>query len=313
MTPMTPEEKKALKNRGFLPTTDGNCSARIITVNGKLTADQTQTLCCAARQYGTGQLYFTTRLTVEVPGIDYKDVEDFAQYIAKAGLSTGGTGSRVRPIVCCKGSVCVHGLQDTFTLAEKIHEVFYKGWYDVKLPHKFKIGISACPNACVKPQLNEFGLIAQKVPAFDEDMCNGCKRCAPMEVCPMQAFAREGGTTVLDTDKCNNCGKCVNMCPFDCVEEKAVGYKITIGGKWGKHPRPGDEVPGVYTESEVMRILEKTLLVYREQGKTGERMGAMVERIGTENFIRQILSDEVLERKQQILDAPLHLVGGATC
>ena len=37
------------------------------------------------------------------------------------------------------------------------------------------------------------------------------------------------------------------------------------------------------------------------------------DRIGADKFIEQLLSDDVLERKQAILDAQLHLVGGATC
>lgn len=190
MATITEEEKKVLKGRGFLPTRDGNCSARLITVNGRVTAEQAQAISQAASRFGNGQVFYTTRLTVEIPGIQYKNVEVFTEFINKVGLETGGTGSRVRPIVCCKGSVCIHGLTDTLKLAEKIHNIFYKGWYDVKLPHKFKVGVGGCPNGCVKPELHEFGIVAQKMPAFDAGMCNGCKKCAPLEVCPMAAKTR---------------------------------------------------------------------------------------------------------------------------
>ncbi len=310
---ITAEEKKALKGRGFLPTVNGDCSARLITVNGCVTAAQSRAISEAAEKFGDGRVFYTTRQTVEIPGISYENVEAFADFIGKAGLTTGGTGSRVRPIVCCKGTVCIHGLTDTLALAKKIHEVFYEGWYDVKLPHKFKIGVSGCPNSCVKPQLHEFGIVAQKIPSFDEDMCNNCKKCLPAENCPIDALQHSKNGTVLDREKCNNCGKCIDTCPFDCVELKAQGYRLTIGGKWGKFPRVGTPVPGLFSEDEVMAILEKTLLVYREQGITGERLGVTIDRMGEDNFIGQILSDDILERKQAILDAELHLVGGATC
>ena len=52
---------------------------------------------------------------------------------------TGGTGSKVRPIVCCKGTTCQYGLIDTFGLSEKIHEEFYNGYADVKLPTNSKL------------------------------------------------------------------------------------------------------------------------------------------------------------------------------
>ena len=62
-----------------------------------------------------------------------------------------------------------------------------------------------------------------------------------------------------------------------------------------------------------MKVVEKAILLFREQGKTGERFAATIDRIGFENVEAQLLSDEILERKQEILDAQLHLTGGATC
>ena len=69
----------------------------------------------------------------------------------------------------------------------------------------------------------------------------------------------------------------------------------------------------VYTKEQVFEMVERALLLYREQGQTGERFGMYVERIGADNFIAQLKAGDVMERKQAILDAPLHLEGGATC
>ena len=55
------------------------------------------------------------------------------------------------------------------------------------------------------------------------------------------------------------------------------------------------------------------ILLYREQGQTGERVAQTVNRIGFENVEAQLLSDEIFERKQEILEAELHMTGGATC
>ena len=41
----------------------------------------------------------------------------FGKAVEAAGLWVGGTGAKVRPVVCCKGSVCVHGLVNTQGLA----------------------------------------------------------------------------------------------------------------------------------------------------------------------------------------------------
>ena len=51
-----------------------------------------------------------------------------------------------------------------------------------------------------------------------------------------------------------------------------------------------------------MGIIEKTILLYKEQGKTGERLSQTIERLGFENVESQLLSNELLERKEEILE-----------
>lgn len=315
MKPITEQEKKALKGRGYIMTRDGeHFIARIITVDGVLTSAQLDRVAQAAEKFGNGQAAMTSRMTVEVQGLTYDTIEPFDQFIAEEQLYTGGTGSRVRPIVPCKGSVCIHGLIDTQALARELHETFYRGWYDVKLPHKFKIGIGGCPNNCIKPGLNDFGIMGQSVPAYDEEDCSACKKCSVVARCPVQAaHLDEDGVMQIDRSACNNCGKCVGACNFDCVTEEKRGYKIMVGGIWGKRQRLATVIDEIYTREEVFEMVERALLLYREQGKTGERFGMFIERIGTENFVQQLKNGDVMDRKQAILDAPLHLEGGATC
>lgn len=127
------------------------------------------------------------RLTVEVQGIPYENIEAFQAYIAKAGLQTGGTGAKVRPIVSCKGTTCQYGLLDSFALSEEIHHRFYEGYHGVALPHKFKIAVGGCPNNCVKPDLNDLGIIGQRIPNFDKSRCKGCKKMRVAAACPIGA------------------------------------------------------------------------------------------------------------------------------
>ena len=214
------EDEKRVKALGFLSNkgTD-NFSGRIITVNGKVTAAQQRCIAEAAEKFGNGIVTYTTRLTVEVQGIPYDKIEEFRAYIAKEGLVTGGTGSKVRPVVSCKGTTCQYGLIDTFALSEEIHHRFYEGYREVKLPHKFKIAVGGCPNNCVKPDLNDLGIIGQLIPNFDEDECNGCKKCTVEQACPIHAAKVVDGVLEIDQDVCNHCGRCVGKCRFDAIED----------------------------------------------------------------------------------------------
>ena len=308
-------DEKRVKALGFLSNkgTD-NFSGRIITVNGKITAAQQRCIAEAAEKFGNGNITFTTRLTIEVQGIPYDKIEDFRAYIAQEGLETGGTGSLVRPVVACKGTTCQYGLLDSFGLSEEIHERFYKGYHTVKLPHKFKIAVGGCPNNCVKPDLNDLGIIGQRIPGLDQDECNGCKKCGVVQTCPMGAATLEDGVLEIDKGICNNCGRCIGTCHFDALDDGTYGYKIYIGGRWGKKIAQGRALSKIFTDKdEALDVIEKAILLFREQGKTGERFAKTIERLGFENVEAQLLANDLLERKQQILDAGLHLTGGATC
>lgn len=308
-------DEKRVKALGFLSNrgTD-NFSGRIITINGKITAAQNKCISEAAELFGNGVITFTTRLTLEVQGIPYDKIEGFRAYIAKEGLVTGGTGSKVRPVVSCKGTTCQYGLIDAFALSEEIHERFYNGYSGVKLPHKFKIGVGGCPNNCVKPDLNDLGIIGQNIPNFDEEECMGCKKCTVEEACPILAAKVVDGILEIDKDECNHCGRCIGKCHFGAIEDGTVGYKIYIGGRCGKRIALGKPFNKIFMDKEeALDIIEKTILLYREQGKTGERLSQTIERLGFENVQDQIMSNDLLERKQEILDSNFHLVGGTTC
>lgn len=302
---ISPAEEKRVKGLGFLSNkgTD-NFSGRIITVNGKITAAQQRCIAEAAEKFGNGQITFTTRMTIEVQGIPFENIELFREYIAKEGLATGGTGALVRPVVACKGTTCQYGLLDSFGLAEEIHHRFYEGYRTVKLPHKFKIAVGGCPNNCVKPDLNDVGIIGQRIPSLDAEACKGCKKCGVEKVCPMGAAKMADGVVEIDKTVCNNCGRCVSGCHFDALKDSTYGYKIYIGGRWGKKTAMGKTLNKVFTDKEeALRVIEKAILLFKDQGRAGERFADTINRLGFENVEKQLMSDELLERKQAIVEA----------
>ncbi len=288
---LTQEQITSVKPLGFLHNKETDCfNGRVITVNGKITVDQMRTIADAAEKYGNGDIEFTTRMTVEVRGIHFDHIEAFRAHIAQAGLQTGGTGALVRPVVSCKGTTCQYGLYDTFALSEKIHEKFYLGYRGVKLPHKFKIAVGGCPNNCVKPELNDVGVIGQRVPKLDADTCKGCKKCKIEAVCPMKAAKVQDGVLVIDPKLCINCGRCVGKCPFEAVTEETRGYKITLGGRWGKKVARGQALSKVFTsEEEALAVIEKAICLFKDQGVAGERFADTIARIGFEEVERQLL------------------------
>ena len=298
-----PDDIKRVKGQGFLNNKGTDCfNARILTTNGNVSADQIRAIAEAADRFGCGRVQFTSRMTVELPGIPYDKIDEFQAFLGEHGLYTGGTGPKVRPVVSCKGTTCQYGLYDTFGLSEKIHERFYLGYHHVKLPHKFKIATGGCPNNCVKPDLNDLGIIGQRIKAVDLEKCRGCKKCQIEANCPMKAASVQDGRVVINESVCNNCGRCAGKCPFGAFGDGQPAWKITIGGRWGKKVGQGTALGRLFTsEEEVLSTVEKTILFYKENGLPGERFADTITRLGFENVEREILSDDILARKDEIL------------
>ncbi len=310
------EEETRVKALGFLKDkrTPDKFNGRVITRNGKVTAEEAKTIAEAAERFGSGEVTMTSRLTMEIQGVAFDNIEPLREFLMEAGLETGGTGSKVRPVVSCKGTTCQYGLIDTFGLSEEIHERFYHGYAGVKLPHKFKIAVGGCPNNCVKPDLNDLGVIGQRVPVINFEKCHGCKVCQVENACPIKVAHVADGKINVDENACNHCGRCIGKCPFGAFEEYTNGYRVYIGGRWGKKVAHGVYLDKVFTDKEeVLSIIEKAILLFREQGITGERFADTVARIGFENVQAQLLSDDLLARKEENIAAQKHLKGGATC
>ena len=306
---ISPEEEKRVKGLGFLNNkgTD-NFSARVLTVNGKITAAQHRCIAEAAELFGNGNITFTTRLSIEVQGIPFDKIDDFRNYRAKEGLKTGGTGAKIRPIVSCKATTCKFGRLDSFAISEEMHHRFFEGYNDVALPHKFKMAVGGCPNNCMKPDLNDMGIVGQLIPTHDLDKCKGCKKCKIEQVCPMDACKVVDKKITRDTNICNNCGRCVGKCPFGVVDEGTPGYKLYIGGRWGKKISIGKPLTTIFkTQEEVLDVMEKAILLYKDQGIKGERFEEIIKRIGFENIEEQLLDDDLLNRKDEILNKELAL------
>ncbi len=298
-----------VKGMGFLLNRGTqNFSGRILPRGVVFTADELAAISECARRFGNGNIAFTSRLTAEVVGIPYEKIEEARQFISDKGLCFGGTGAKIRPVTACKGTTCVYGNFDTQAMAKEVFDQYYLGWSDVKLPHKFKIAIGGCPNSCMKPSLNDFGIEGHRAPIYDMQKCRGCKLCQVAQRCPIGAIKMENGKAQIDTQKCISCGVCLGKCPFDAFASDApVQYKIFVGGTWGKTSRMGTPLSRMVEREDVFPLLEKTMLWFKENAYQKERLGAAIDRIGVEKLEKALFDEDLLNRKEEILAAPLRV------
>ena len=304
---LTKDEIASVKARGFLVNKGTECfSGRVVSVAGRFMPDELRAIADCAEAYGNGKVFFTSRLSAEIVGIPYAKIPEAEAFLAERGLHFGGTGAKVRPITACKGTTCIFGIIDTQALAAIVHERFYVGMSDVKLPHKFKISVGGCPHSCMKPSLNDVGIEGCKAFSFDSDICRGCQKCLVAANCPSRAVTVTDGKAVVDESRCTKCGVCVGKCPFGAVPKTAdSACRVFVGGTWGKTQRMGTRLSGVYAPEEIPTVIEKVMLWYKENGYAKERLGAAIDRLGTEALESALATNDLLDRKEEILAKPL--------
>jgi len=148
----------------------------------------------------------------------------------------------------------------------------------LKFHHEFRVSVSDCPNGCSRPQIADVGIIGAMKPAVGKNPCDHCGRC--LAVCRESAISLEEEGPVIFENRCLSCGACVRGCPAGALEEGQRGYRILLGGKLGRHPRLGEEIPGIQRREEVLSVIEDCLDLYRDYGRKGERLGSLLDRVG---------------------------------
>lgn len=269
-----------LKDKGFLPQRqENNFSMRLHMTGGRVEAEDLKVIAEAALKYGDGHIHITSRQGIEIPFVKAEDVDSIFEEMENHGLAGGATGRKVRGIVACQGNTaCRHGLINCPDIAEKIDEKYFGTF----APKKFKVAVTGCPAACLKPQENDFGIMGTVRPEIVEENCVSCGLC--VKTCKMGALSLEDKKLRIDRDKCILCGECISACKKDAMRAEKTGYTVFVGGKVGRQPRLGIKLLELADEEELFSALEKTLEYYREFGLEGERFGVLLDRLGFEKY-----------------------------
>ncbi len=158
---------------------------------------------------------------------------------------------------------------------------------DLKFHHEFRITLADCPNACSQPQIKDIGIIGACAPVVSDEPCTMCEAC--VDACKEDAIrldsAQEG--PVIDNDGCLKCGKCIPACPTGTLAEGQTGFRVQLGGKLGRHPQLAKELPGVYSEAQVLQIVKDCIQFYKKHSKGGKRFAQILQPEDFEALVRR--------------------------
>jgi dissimilatory sulfite reductase alpha subunit len=285
------------------------------------TSDALRTLCDIWERHGSGltNMHGSTGDIIFL-GTRTNELELTFAELTRAGFDLGGSGSSMRTPSCCVGPArCEWSCYDTLDVCHDLTMTYQDEMHRPPFPYKFKIKCAGCPNDCVaaiaRADLSVIGTwkdeIQQDDAAVGEYAAAGLNiRKDVCDRCPTRCMEWEGGKLTIENRECVRCMHCINVMPKALRPGKERGAAILVGSK-------APIVQGALLSSvlipfvpreELLETLKELLKriweFWDEYGKSRERIGELIQRVGMANFLDAIGLDPAPEMVAAPRDNP---------
>lgn len=271
------------------------------------TTDALRTVCDIWERHGSGitNMHGSTGDLILL-GMKTEELQPTFNELAENGFDLGGSGSDLRsPSCCCGPGRCEYACYDTLDMCYDITNEFQDELHRPMWPYKSKIKMSGCANDCVaaaaRADISVIGTWRDTI-IIDQDAvkqyaADGLDiREAVVERCPTRCltYDQETGELTVNGSECTRCMHCVNVMCKAIKQGEEKGATILLGAKstivksafmsWVLVPFMKMEAP--YTEFK--ELVNRIWDWWDENGKTRERIGETVYRIGMGKFLREV-------------------------
>jgi sulfite reductase (ferredoxin) len=137
---------------------------RIRVPNGLLTSAQLRTIAALSTEHGNGVADITVRQNIQLHWVRIESIPELLERLWSVGLrTTGACGDVTRNITGCPlAGVHAHELADVSPIVLALDRELAGNPDFYNLPRKFKISVTACPDWCSYPEINDISLIAAR-------------------------------------------------------------------------------------------------------------------------------------------------------
>lgn len=220
-------------------------------------------------------------------------------------IDLGGSGSDLRTPVCCVGpGYCEHACYDTLDMCTDITNEWQDELHRPMWPYKSKIKMAGCANDCVgagaRADIAVIGTWRDSITIDNDEVkkyaAEGMDVAAVAHKCPTKCltYDKETGELSVDAPNCTRCMHCINTMGRAIKQGKEKGATILVGAKSTIVKSPFMAwvlVPFMKMESpydEFKELVNNIWDWWDENGKTRERLGETIYRMGMGEFLRGI-------------------------
>ena len=269
------------------------------------TTEALRGLCDLWERHGSGLTNFHGSTgDIILLGTRTDELEPTFSELTQHGFDLGGSGAVIRTPSCCVGPArCEWACFDTLQFIYEITMHYQDSIHRPSFPYKFKFKAAGCANDCVasiaRADLSIIGtwrgpiqVDPAAVGAYATDgidiQADVCDRC------PSKCMTWDGKALTIDNQWCVRCMHCINVMPKALRPGTDRGATILIGAKapivqgamLSSVLVPFMKMEPPYTEFTA--LTDKILDLWGEEGKSRERVGEFIMRVGLGNFLEAI-------------------------
>jgi sulfite reductase alpha subunit len=262
-------------------------------------------LCEIWDKYGTGLMNFHGATgDIQLVGIPTDKIEPCFDEMAAEHWDMGGSAGDIRTPCCCIGPArCENALIDTLDIYQSLmtDPTLLEDMHRPRFPYKFKTKISGCPTDCVagvaRADLTIMGTWKDAMKIDQEEVRNYATAGVDIDLivskCPGNAMEWDGNELKVDNDNCMRCMYCIQKMSKALRPGDKRGATMLMGGRArGRYGAflgwvlvPFMEIKPPYTE--IKDLIAKLTDWWDENGRTKERIGETIYRIGAGKFLRE--------------------------
>lgn len=267
-----------------------------------------RTICDLWEKHGSGltNMHGSTG-DIVLLGCKTEEIQPTFDDYSEAGFDLGGSGSCLRTTNCCVGpGRCEYACYDTLEACYNITNEFMDELHRPMWPYKSKIKFSGCANDCTgsiaRSDISVIGTWRDSLridqAAVKEYAANNFDiQGIVCDKCPTKClkFNSETKELTVNAEDCTRCMHCINKMPKAIQAGKEKGASILVGGKstivqsafMSSVVVPFMKMEAENDYEEFKDLVRRIWEWWDENGKSRERLGELIYRVGMGKFLRE--------------------------